>query len=92
MTFLEGFVKKLSKPFYFATVNKLKELKVAFVSLRYNESFEQLFRRFKKTCEKAAILTEVKKRSYFEKPGLKRKKKSLAARKRKTRKIKRIVF
>ena len=65
---------------------------MAFVSLRYNESFEQLFRRFKKSCEKAAILAEVKKRAHFEKPGLKRKKKSLAARKRKPKKIKKIVF
>jgi len=39
-------------------------------------------RRFKKQCEKAGILTEVRKRQFFEKPGLRRKRKAVTARKR----------
>ena len=55
---------------------------MAYIVAREGESFEQTFRRFKKTCEKAAILAEVKKREYHEKNGIRLKKKSIAARKR----------
>ncbi|MCX5895314.1 MAG: 30S ribosomal protein S21 [Proteobacteria bacterium] len=47
-----------------------------------NEPFENALRRFKKQCEKAGILSELRKRQFFEKPSIKRKKKALAARKR----------
>jgi small subunit ribosomal protein S21 len=62
---------------------------VAMVKIRDSESFESAFRRFKKSCEKAGILSEVKKREHFEKPSVRLKKKSLAARKRATKKTKR---
>ena len=52
------------------------------VKVRENESFDNALRRFKKQCEKAGILSEVRKREYFEKPSVKRKRKALAARKR----------
>ncbi len=39
-------------------------------------------RRFKKQCEKAGILAELRKREHYEKPSVRRKKKALAARKR----------
>ena len=39
-------------------------------------------RRFKKICEKAGILSEIRKHEYYEKPSVKRKKKAIAARKR----------
>jgi small subunit ribosomal protein S21 len=55
---------------------------LALVKLRDNEGFEQAFRRFKKSCEKSGILSEVKKREHFEKPSVRLKKKSMAARKR----------
>lgn len=45
------------------------------------ESIENAIRRFKKLCEKAGLLAEVRKREHFEKPSVKRKKKSIAARK-----------
>jgi len=38
-------------------------------------------KRFKKQCEKAGILSEVKKREHYEKPSVKRKRKAMAARK-----------
>jgi small subunit ribosomal protein S21 len=51
------------------------------VKIRDNESFENALRRFKKQCEKAGILSEIKKREFYEKPGVRRKKKMLASRK-----------
>jgi len=62
---------------------------VALVRVKEGESFESAFRRFKKSCEKAGILSEVKKREHFEKPSVRNKKKSMAARKRATKKVKR---
>ena len=60
--------------------------KVALVKIKDGESFEGAFRKFKKSCEKAGILSEVKKREHFEKPSVALKKKSLAARKRANKK------
>ena len=51
------------------------------VLVRDNEGFEDALRRFKKQCERAGILSEIKKREHFEKPSVKKKKKALAARK-----------
>jgi small subunit ribosomal protein S21 len=61
---------------------------LALVKLRDNESFEQAFRRFKKSCEKSGILSEVKKREHYEKPSVRLKKKSISARKRLIKKLK----
>lgn len=52
------------------------------VKVREGESFESALRRFKKQIEKAGILSELRKREYYEKPSVKRKKKMIAARKR----------
>lgn len=62
---------------------------VALVKIKDGESFESAFRRFKKSCEKAGILSEVKKREHYEKPSVRLKKKSLSARKRALKKNKR---
>ena len=51
------------------------------VKVREGETFEQALRRFKKQCEKAGILSEVRKREYYEKPSVKKKKKREAAKK-----------
>lgn len=48
-----------------------------------NESLESALRRWKKQVQKAGTLAEVRKREHYEKPSVKRKKKSEAARKRK---------
>ena len=55
---------------------------MAFVKIRDGEGFEQAFRRFKKSCEKSGVLSEIKKREHYEKPSIRLKKKSIAARKR----------
>lgn len=56
------------------------------VSVRETNSFELALKRFKKQCEKAEILSEIKKREYYDKPSIKRKKKIIAARKKAARK------
>ncbi|MDA8156789.1 MAG: 30S ribosomal protein S21 [Actinomycetota bacterium] len=45
------------------------------------ESFDNALKKFKKQCEREGILSEVRKREHYEKPSIRRKKKSLAARK-----------
>ena len=55
------------------------------VRLKENESLESALRRFKKQCARAGVIAEVRKREAYEKPSVKRKKKSEAARKRKYR-------
>ena len=67
-------------------MKRVGEYKMALVKIRDGESFESAFRKFKKSCEKAGILSEVKKREHFEKPSVAGKKKSIAARKRATKK------
>jgi len=52
------------------------------IKVNENEPFENALRRFKKQCEKAGILSELRKRQHYEKPSVKRKKKALVARKR----------
>ncbi len=61
---------------------------LAFVKVRDGEGFEQALRRFKKSVEKSGILSELKKREHYEKPSVRLKKKSMAARKRAMKKLK----
>src|ERR1700730_15187703 len=49
------------------------------VRVKEGESFENARKRFKKQCEKAGILSEIRKREHYEKPYVTRKKKALAA-------------
>ena len=53
------------------------------IRIKDNESMESALRRFKRQCAKSGVLAEVRKREHYEKPSVKRKKKSEAARKRK---------
>jgi len=62
------------------------------VKVRDNESFDNALKRFKKQCEKAGILSEVRRREYYEKPSVKRKKKAMAARKRMIKKMRKESF
>jgi small subunit ribosomal protein S21 len=54
---------------------------MAGIKVRENEPFENALRRFKKQCEKAGVLSEIRTREYYEKPSVKRKRKLLAAKK-----------
>jgi small subunit ribosomal protein S21 len=59
---------------------------LSIVKIKDNESFESALRRFKKSCERAGILSEIRKREHYEKPSVKKKKKAAAARKRNSKK------
>lgn len=50
-----------------------------------NESLENALKRFKRQCARAGVLAEVRKREHYEKPSVKRKKKSEAARRKNSR-------
>lgn len=53
------------------------------ITIKENESIDNALRRFKRQCAKSGVLGEVRKREHYEKPSVRRKKKSEAARKRK---------
>ena len=59
------------------------------IKIRDNEPFEVAMRRFKKMCEKTGILSELKRREYYDKPSIRKKKKAAAARKRAIKKQRR---
>jgi len=56
---------------------------VAEIRLGKNETLDTALKRFKRSCARDGVLAEVRKREHYEKPSVKRKKKSEAARKRK---------
>ena len=47
------------------------------VIVKENETLDSALRRFKRNCAKAGIQQEIRKREHYEKPSVKRKKKSL---------------
>ena len=49
------------------------------VIIRDDESFERALKRFKKKCEKAGILSDLRKHRHYEKPSERRKRKQNAA-------------
>ena len=59
------------------------------VKVRENEPFDIALRRFKRSCEKAGILSEVRRREFYEKPTAVRKRKAEAAVKRHLKKLQR---
>jgi small subunit ribosomal protein S21 len=65
------------------------EIPMPSVKVRENEPFEFALRRFKRTCEKAGVLAEVRKREFYEKPTQERKRKAAAAVKRQARRTSR---
>ncbi|MEE4312085.1 MAG: 30S ribosomal protein S21 [candidate division KSB1 bacterium] len=56
------------------------------IKVRDNEPFEKALRRFTKACEKAGLMSDIKKHQHFEKPS-ERKKRKMNAAKRKLRKM-----
>ncbi|MCH2098138.1 MAG: 30S ribosomal protein S21 [Pseudomonadales bacterium] len=59
------------------------------VKVKENEPFDVALRRFKRSCEKAGVLSEVRRREYYEKPTAVRKRKQAAAVKRHLKKLQR---
>ena len=56
---------------------------MAEVKVKENESIDSALRRFKRSYLRSGIRSELSKREHYEKPSVRRKKKSEAARKRK---------
>lgn len=54
---------------------------MAQVKVGKDESLDRALRRFKKSCQKSGVMSELRKRSHYDKPSVKRKKKADAARK-----------
>ena len=61
------------------------------IRVKENEPFDVALRRFKRACEKAGILTELRRREFYEKPTQERKRKAAAAVKRQIRRSSRDV-
>src|ERR1700730_12521316 len=59
------------------------------VRVRENEYFDAALRRFKRACEKAGVLTELRRREFYEKPTKERKRKKAAAVKRHLKRLSR---
>lgn len=59
------------------------------IRVKENEPFDVALRRFKRACEKAGVLTEVRRREFYEKPTTVRKRKAAAAVKRHLKKMSR---
>jgi small subunit ribosomal protein S21 len=59
------------------------------VRVKENEPFDVALRRFKRSCEKAGVLSEVRRREFYEKPTSVRKRKAAAAVKRHAKKLQR---
>ncbi|MDD4494180.1 MAG: 30S ribosomal protein S21 [Eubacteriales bacterium] len=53
------------------------------IRIKDNESLDNALKRFKRQCAKTGVMAELRKREHYEKPSVRRKKKSEAARKRK---------
>ena len=58
---------------------------MAEVRVKDNETLDSALRRFKRQCARSGVLAELRKREHYEKPSVKRKKKSEAASKRKSK-------
>ena len=59
------------------------------IKIKENEPFDIALRRFKRSCEKAGVLSEVRRREFYEKPTQIRKRKAAAAVKRHAKKVSR---
>ena len=59
------------------------------VKIKENEPFDVALRRFKRACEKAGVMAEVRRREFYEKPTSGRKRKAAAAVKRHAKKLQR---
>ncbi len=54
---------------------------VSEVHVKDNESLDSALKRFKRNCAKAGVLSDLRKKEYYQSPSVKRRKKSEAARK-----------
>ena len=62
------------------------------ITVHDNEPFEKALKRFSKVCERAGILSDVKKYRHFEKPSEEKKRKMNSARRKRIRDEKRQYY
>ena len=55
------------------------------IHVKDNESLDSALKRFKRSCAKAGVLSDLRKKEYYQSPSVKRRKKSEAARKNRRR-------
>jgi small subunit ribosomal protein S21 len=75
-------LKHLNRPPSIGRLNEKAEVSMPSVRVRENEYFDVALRRFKRACEKAGVLSELRRREFYEKPTQERKRKKAAAVKR----------
>ena len=73
----QGYLKRLPAGAYGATQGG--KTKLSEVIIHEDENFERALKRFKKKCEKAGILSDLRKHRHYEKPSERRKRKLNAA-------------
>jgi small subunit ribosomal protein S21 len=56
------------------------------VKIREHESIDEALRRFKRECERAGLMTEIKRREYYESPSVRKKRKIAEAKRKQKRK------
>ena len=86
MLYNNSLARKIPRQLYFSTIYNWREVRCESMSnviVKENETLDSALRRFKRSCAKAGIQQEIRKREHYEKPSVRRKKKSEAARKRK---------
>ena len=79
-------VQKNTQTVVLCTIYSWREVRCETMSnviVKENETLDSALRRFKRSCAKVGIQQEIRKREQYEKPSVRRKKKSEAARKRK---------
>ena len=82
----KGVDQRIDQHVFAGTIHNWREVRCETMSnviVKENESLDSALRRFKRNCAKAGIQQEIRKREHYEKPSVRRKKKSEAARKRK---------
>lgn len=62
------------------------------IVIRDDEAFEKALRRFSKTCERAGILSDIKKYRHYEKPSEERKRRINSSKRKRIRDEKRVTW
>ena len=60
------------------------------IVIKPGEPLDKIMRIFKKQVEKAGVIGDLKKKMHFEKPSIRLKKKSIAARKRRVKQLRKL--
>lgn len=76
-------IKEVTTDYVYLCPERREGIQMAEIRVKDNESIDMALRRFKRQCQRSGIQAELRKRECYEKPSVKKKKKSEAARKRK---------